>query len=181
MQRALVMTVMGQDRPGLVESVADEVAKHSGNWLESRMSRLGGQFAGILRVELPAENEKGLVAALKELDARGLSVVVSPDTAAPTSQAPAKLRLLEIVGHDRPGIVRQISRALAANGVNVEELETECSSAAMTGEVLFKARARLSIPPNCNLVALRQELEKIAADLIVDLAFEELVDKTSVA
>ena len=57
MQRLLVMTVIGQDRPGLVESVAALVAENGGNWLESRMSRLGGHFAGILRVEVPGENE----------------------------------------------------------------------------------------------------------------------------
>jgi glycine cleavage system regulatory protein len=124
------------------------------------MSRLGGQFAGILRVELPAEREPALAAALKALDARGLTVVVSTDQSQ-AQAAPARLRLLEIVGHDRPGIVRQISHALARNSVNVEELHTECCSAAMTGEILFKARAKL---------------EKIAADLIVAISFEELVD-----
>ena len=73
------------------------------------------------------------------------------------------------MGHDRPGIVRQISQALAAYGVNVEELNTECASAAMSGETLFTARARLSLPETCNISELRQMLEKIAADLIVDV------------
>src|SRR5512143_1344607 len=149
MQRLLVMTVIGQDRPGLVESVAGLVAEHGGNWLESRMSRLGGQFAGILRVEVPSENEPALVAALRKLDALGLTVVVHPDQAKPLPARPRQ-SLLEIVGQDRPGIVRQISHVLASFGVNVEELETECASAAMSGEPLFKARARLSLPESCN-------------------------------
>ena len=67
MQRMLVMTVIGPDRTGLVDSVAGLVAEHGGNWLESRMSRLGGHFAGILRVEVPSEKEPALVAALKRL------------------------------------------------------------------------------------------------------------------
>jgi glycine cleavage system regulatory protein len=173
MQRMLVMTVIGQDRPGLVESVARLVAEHGGNWLESRMSRLGGQFAGILRVEIPADREAPLVAALKKLDARGLTVVVSPDQAQPAVTG-GKLRSLEIVGHDRPGIVRQIAQALASHNVNVEDLETERSSAAMTGEILFKASAKLSIPASCDVEALRQELEKIAADLIVDISLGDV-------
>src|SRR4051812_39342368 len=124
MQRLLVMTIIGQDRPGLVETVAALVAQHGGNWLESRMSRLGGQFAGILRVEAPSENELPLIAALEKLSAQGLTVVVHPDreTLSPNS---AKFSRLEIVGQDRPGIVREISRVLAAHAVNVEELETE--------------------------------------------------------
>src|SRR3954447_13099449 len=106
------MTVIGQDRPGLVESVADLVASHGGNWLESRMSRLGGHFAGILRVEVSVEKEQYLVASLKTLSSRGLTVVVHSDE--PEAEPPTgRVRLLEIVGQDRPGIVRQISRALA--------------------------------------------------------------------
>jgi glycine cleavage system regulatory protein len=81
---------------------------------------------------------------------------------------------LEIVGQDRPGIVRQISHALAMHGVNVEELESDCSSAAMSGETLFKARATLSIPPSCDVTVLRRELEQIASDLIVDISLAEL-------
>jgi glycine cleavage system regulatory protein len=171
MQRSLVMTVIGQDRPGLVESIAGLVAEHKGNWLESRMSRLGGFFAGILRVEVPAETESSLIQALKNLSARGLTIVAHPDQSAVA--VPARLNRLELLGQDRPGIVREISRALAAHGVNVEELQTECSSAAMTGEPLFKASARLSIPESCDVPALRRELEKIAADLIVEISLAE--------
>ena len=173
MQRLLVMTVIGQDRPGLVESVAALVAEHGGNWLESRMSRLGGQFAGILRVEVPGEKEQALTAGLKKLESRGLTIVVYPDQPKP-SAAPASESVLEIVGQDRPGIVREISHALASFGVNVEELQTECASAAMSGETLFKARARLSIPSSCNAAEIRQKLERIAADLIVEISLAEL-------
>ena len=169
----LVMTIIGQDRPGLVESVAGLVAEHGGNWLESRMSRLGGQFAGILRVEVPTDKEPLLVAALKKLKARGLTVVVHSDQPA-VQPKPARLNVLEIVGQDRPGIVRQISGALAAHGVNVEELHTECASGAMSGETIFKASAKLSLPPACNLAGLRQDLEKIASDLIVEISLAEL-------
>jgi glycine cleavage system regulatory protein len=173
MQRLLVMTVIGQDRPGLVESVAALVAQHGGNWLESRMSRLGGHFAGILRVEVPSENEPQLVAALKQLAARGLTVVVHPDQAKPLP-ASARQSVLDIVGQDRPGIVREITHALASFGVNVEELHTECASAAMSGETLFKAHARLSIPESCDAAQIRQQLERIAADLIVEISLAEV-------
>ena len=168
-----IKTVIGQDRPGLVESVAGLVAEHGGNWLESRMSRLGGQFAGILRVEVPSEKEGALVAGLQRLESRGLNVMVQPDRPEPPA-APAGESVLEIVGQDRPGIVREISHALASFGVNVEELQTECASAAMSGETLFKARARLSIPASCNAAEIRQKLERIAADLIVEISLAEL-------
>ena len=169
MRISLVMTVIAADRPGLVDSISTQVAEHDGNWFESRMSRLGGQFAGILRVELPAERQESLIKALGSLDSKGLKVVVHGDETAPP--VVGTLRSLEVVGHDRPGIVRQISRALASHGVNVEELSSEVVSASMSGELLFKAHAKVRLPESCNPEALQHELEQIAADLIVDLNF----------
>src|SRR5882724_5921732 len=160
MQRSLVMTIIGKDRPGLVDSVASLVAANDGNWIQSRMSRLGGHFAGILRAEVPREKEQSLLAALKKLEGEGLQVVVHPDEPQATVKRP--LSVLEIIGQDRPGINRDISHALAGYGVNVEELHTECVSAAMSGETLFKARATLNIPESCNLAELLKRLEKIA-------------------
>ena len=173
MQAPLVMTIIGPDRTGLVESVARVVADHDGNWLESRMCRLGGEFAGILRIELPAEERQALISALQRLQDTGLTVVVRPDDvvvpATPSGQAK-----LELVGHDRPGIVREITSALARAGVNVEEFSSECISAPMSGETLFKAAARLQLPERCDLAALKKRLEKIAADLLVDISLAEL-------
>ena len=173
MQIPLVMTIIGPDRTGLVESVARAVAEHGGNWLESRMCRLGGEFAGILRVEIPVEKKSALLAALPKLQLNGLQIVVRDD-AKISEKISGKQTLLEIVGADRPGIVREITSALARANVNVEEFSSEVVSAPMSGEELFKARARLQLPENCNLAALKLDLEKIAADLLVDVSFAEL-------
>jgi len=172
MQRKFVMTLIARDRPGLVDSIAAVVAGHGGNWLESRMARLGGQFAGILRAEVPEQQEKPLLDDLRRLEASGLSVTVNADESLALPEA-GQVNVLEILGQDRPGIVRQISKALVSHGVNVEELETECASAAMSGETLFKAHARLSIPDSCDKARLRRDLEKIAADLIVDISLAD--------
>jgi glycine cleavage system regulatory protein len=175
MQLPLVLTLVGADRPGLVEKVAAVVAAHAGNWLESRLCRLGGQFAGIVRILSPADQRARLSAALRGLAAEGLTVEVYEDSAPATvPAAPTRAARLELVGQDRPGIVRQVAAALAARGVNVEELATECVSAPMSGETLFQARARLQLPEGCDVAALRAELERIAADLLVDIHFEPL-------
>lgn len=171
MQSQLVLTLIGKDRPGLVDALASVVADHGGNWLDSRMCHLGGEFAGILRIELPADRETDLTDALAKLDAQGLQVVVRNDRAeAAASQAGATI---EIVGQDRPGIVKQISKALAQHQVNVEELHTERTSAPMSGEMLFQAAIEVTAPVGCDMGALRQSLEKIAADLMVEIKFKE--------
>lgn len=174
MHHAYVMTIIGTDRPGLVEMLARVVAEHGGNWLESRLTHLGGQFAGVLRVQVPAEQEVALCSALHALENQGLTVVVHADQP-PPADGERTLCTLEIVGHDRPGIVKQIARALAQFGVNVEELQTEVVSAAMSGEMLFKARGRVSLPAGCDLAALRAAVEAIAADLLVDVALEQVI------
>jgi glycine cleavage system regulatory protein len=170
----LVITLVGTDRTGLVESVARAVADHGGNWLESRMCRLGGEFAGILRVEIAAEKKSALLAALQKIS--GLNVVVQPSQSAIATTSGRQTKL-EIVGSDRPGIVREITSALARANVNVEEFFSEVVSAPMSGETLFKAEARLQLPERCDLAALRKDLEKIAADLFVDVSFAELAGK----
>ena len=171
MQIPLVMTIIGPDRTGLVEAVARAVAGHGGNWLESRMCRLGGEFAGILRIELPEEKKTPLLDALKKIS--GLNITVhSGETK--ISTANARETKMEIIGQDRPGIVHEISAALARAGVNVEEFSSEVTSGAMSGETLFKASARLQVPERCDVAALKAEVEKIAADLLVDVSFETM-------
>src|ERR1043165_8258757 len=171
MQVTLVMTVLGKDRTGLVESVARLVAEHGGNWLESRMCRLGGEFAGILRAHVPSEHRAALEEALSKLP--DLAVVVHSDVAVDFAPKP-QLASLDVVGQDRPGIVREVARALAAQGVNVEELATECISAPMSGEPLFQARAKLRLPAHVPVNALRESLEKAVTGLTVEITLAEL-------
>lgn len=179
MLATLVMTVIGVDRPGLVQMVAARVADHGGNWLESRMCRLGGQFAGILRVEVSRENRDELVNALRTLEVDGLRVIIHAEGGAMTGagdrgagsadRSKGSLVVIELVGNDRPGILRSVSGVFAAHGVNVEELASERVSAPMDGGVLFQARATVSVPANVKIGAVRADLEKLAADLMVDL------------
>jgi glycine cleavage system regulatory protein len=168
---SLVVTVIGKDRPGLVESVSAVVEDHGGSWVESRMSRLAGEFAGILRVSVPAAQADGLASALEALKAGGLRVVV--ERGFEESDEDGHVIVLELIGSDRPGIVHKISEALAARGVNVDELNTECDGAPWSGDTLFKAMARLRAPQSLDLDQLRESLEAIAGDLMVDITIGE--------
>jgi glycine cleavage system regulatory protein len=80
---------------------------------------------------------------------------------------------LELVGNDHPGIIRDISKVLAQNQVNIEELETGVSGAPMTGEQLFRARAQLRLPSAVTTDWLRGRLEALAGELMVDVALDE--------
>jgi len=169
MLTTLVMTVLSPDRPGLVEKIASVVAAHGGNWLESRMCHLSGQFAGIIRVEVDASRAEALAAAVRALPAHHITVAAGPESAGAPKPA-GTLAVLELVGHDRPGILHQVSRVLAARGANVEELSSERVSAPMDGSMLFQAKLKVLVPPKVALADLRADLERIASDLMVDVA-----------
>ena len=164
----LIVTLVGADHPGIVESVAQPIAANGGNWLESRMAHLAGKFAGILRIEVPPEKQRDLTQALAALERLGLKVVVEAGEAAPAAAQP-QLMDLDLVGTDKRGIVREISPLLVAHGVNIEELTTDRVPSPMSGAPLFRARARVQVPASADLRALRGDLEKVASDLMVEV------------
>lgn len=168
---SLVLTILGKDRPGLVGSLSELVAEHGGNWIESRMAHLAGQFAGILRVEVDADRAEVLTNAIKGLSDAGLESVVLPDQAVVGEHASPQVHL-SLVGQDRAGIVREVSQVLAAQGVNVEELTTECTNAPNSGQPLFRANAALRLPANVTTESLRLALEEVAGDMMVDITLE---------
>jgi glycine cleavage system regulatory protein len=169
----LIMTIMAADRPGLVEAVSKVIEAHGGNWLESRMAQLAGQFAGILRVEVPARRADEVLADLRRLEAQGWHLVIERSSAEPRGPAAARRIRLDLTGHDRPGIVRQVTQVLAARRVNIEELSTQLTTTPMSGGPLFTASAVLQVPAGVALDDLRNGLEKIAADLMVDISLVE--------
>jgi len=172
MPASLILTIVGPDRPGLVNLISDRVTAHGGNWLESRMANLAGQFAGIVHLHVPQASVEALIVAFQELEAQGLRIVVTRGTDG-ASGAPGRRMKLELIGQDRPGIVRDISHALASRGVSIEELVTDCVSGSMSGESLVRASAQLRVPAHVGTAQLRGALEAIANDLMVDLTLDE--------
>ena len=163
---SLVVTLIGSDRPGLVESVASVVSDHGANWVESRMAHLAGEFAGILRVEVEAGRAETLVSSLKSLS--GLNVTCELDNHETSGDDFESLRL-DLVGNDRPGIVRDITHLLTELKINVEEFNTECVPAPMSGGRLFKATASLRLPSGMTRDELSTRLEQLAGDMLVDI------------
>lgn len=168
MKTYFVMTVLGTDRQGLVRSLSETVADHGGNWLESRMARLAGQFAGILRVECPDSEAEGLTAALKKLEGSGLSIQFARDESSDGLQ-PRRTHTIDVVGNDRPGIVRQLAAAISGVGGNVEELVTGLESAAMAGHPIFRATGTVALPADATVEALVKAIEDLSADLSVEV------------
>jgi glycine cleavage system regulatory protein len=172
MQHSLVFTFISDDRPGIVERISSTVASHGGNWLESRMTKLAGKFAGIVQVSIPDEQRKDLEEALQQLSAEGLSILsgeVTPDK----GTAAHEMVRLSIIGLDRPGIVREISQLLAEKKINVAEMHSVIESAPMTGEPLFRADIDIQKPLSLSLETLRDLFDAIGNRLDLDWNLEK--------
>lgn len=165
-----VLTVIGDDKPGLVGSLSQIIANNSGNWLESSMSQLAGKFAGILLVSVADKNADRLIEELNGLSSQ-LTLVIEKAEGA-IAEVTAQTVQMNLVGNDRPGIVREISSALSNMSVNVEQLNTECVPAPMSGVALFKTKASLKVPTDLALEELQSKLEQLADDLIVEIELE---------
>lgn len=171
MNNFLVLTVISDDKPGVVELLARTISQHQGNWLESRMSHLAGKFAGILQVAIAAEQQAALTSALEALSGKGLKVVVE---AAKVLDKPAcRSYHFSVVGADRPGIVYEIAQAFAGRNINMDELETSYSSMPWSGEPLFEATGVIEVPEAVDMDALWEQLDVIADELAVDIRLEE--------
>ncbi len=170
--KSLVLTAIGENRAGLVEMLSRTISENGGNWMESSMARLADKFAGILRVEVSPADADALVAALESLDA--LTISVSHATSPAEAEAPRRLHFT-LVGQDRADIVREVAQVFTRYAVTVDELKTLTSSAPMSGETLFHARASLQATHDLDAAALKDELEKLSTELVVDITLDEVV------
>ena len=169
MQVEMVLTAIGHDRPGLVETLAEAVANHGGNWVDSSMSRLGGEFAGIVRVTISTETADALEAELLQLDQQEkISVTVRKNVVGEAKPIGQKASF-ELLGHDQTGIILKVTQIFARHHVNVLDLDTNVSIGSMEGKPMFKATAQLLLPDDLDIATLQQALEEIAHDIMVDI------------
>lgn len=165
----LILSVIGSDRPGLTQALADAVLSAGGNWLESHLSRLGGLYVGSVLVELAPDGVEALRTAVQAVDAQGLEVRIAPAV----SEAPGVAGdavVFSLVGQDRPGIVRQVTGALSSQDVNIETFETRLSAEPHSGAPLFHLEARLRLPPGLKAEDVQAALEAISGEIMVDIS-----------
>ena len=171
MRTNVVFTFIGEDKPGLVESISKIISDHHGNWLESRLSQLAGRFAGIIQVGADDDQIEVLISSLQGLKDQGLTVVV--ERGSEISEEKTSKHTLTLLGLDRPGIVHDVSSALATQKINVLELNTNIVKAAMTGEPMFDAKAVVEYAASTDLLQLAEELEVISTELGVDIELDD--------
>jgi glycine cleavage system regulatory protein len=173
MANSIILTVTGKDRPGLVDDMSAIITQLEGNWLESRITKLSGNFAGIIRVSVPEQNTEQLEADLKAVECESFHLSIELQHSA-EADVPVRELSLEIIGPDHPGIIRDISHALAEKKISINEMLTDCNDGAMSSERIFSAEINISIPIAVSVDMLRDKLEDLADQLMVDISMDDL-------
>lgn len=170
MKTTLVISLISDDKPGVVEALARVIANCGGNWQESRMAHMAGKFAGIVQVSVATEQAEALKTALTAM--RDMRILVDEATPHNPPLGEQQMVAFSAIGNDRPGIVREIARAFASQGINLAELHTDYTSAPHSGEPLFQARGQLQLPRNVDGDKLSEQLDNIADELGIEIDVE---------
>jgi len=165
--KSLVITLIGEDKPGIVDRVAKAVRNNQGNWLGSQFSHMAGQFAGFVEVTVATDHSQQLVMDLKTISGLHIHAV---DTQSHNEQK-HEVANFSIMGNDKPGIVNEITSVLQQFNVNILEFNSECVSAPNWGNLMFQAAFTVAIPESVELDDIQSALEDIANDLVVDIEF----------
>lgn len=168
MNQQLVFTVIAQDKPGIVTIISDLVNQHGGNWLDSRMSQLAGEFAGIVHIEVPLDKKHSLENALKALEENDINITIR-QSGKDIVRSDYKMHEIEIFGNDRPGIVAEVSKLFSEKSINILEFDTDINAAPVTGGVLFHADAVIGVAKDTDLDELQDKLHDLADELSLDI------------
>lgn len=163
----LVLSVVGDDRTGLVSTLADTVAAHGGNWERSELAELAGAFAGIVLVTVPDTRAAELTAALEQLD--GL-LRVTTHSGVPAASPAGRSLTFTVLGNDRPGIVRDVTSAVSAHALSIDGFTSRTLDAPMAGGTLFEATVSVRVPDDQDAAPIVTALERLADEIQVDLS-----------
>jgi len=171
----IIITLFAKDRPGIIRELSDTVLANKGNWLESSLSRLCGQFTGIVHIEVAEEQKADLLSAFDKLSQSGINVTVQNYQLVDADEEAGAINAMQIMveANDRPGIVEEITTALADEDINIENMDTECESASMAGYNLFRAHMFLALPEEMTEEQLEGVLENVSDDLMVSVLVDE--------
>jgi glycine cleavage system regulatory protein len=163
--KPMIFTLVGRDKPGLIESLAQTVFDMGGNWLASNFSHMAGHFAGFVQIDLPESKYTQLVDTFSRHS--DLQIHLVQGSAVDASEVATAQ--IDIMGNDKPGIVQELTSILAQFNINIIKFDSSCGSAPNWGSSMFRACATISMAKDFDLEPLREALEEVANDLMVDI------------
>lgn len=148
MNKEIVLTLTGHDRVGIVKEITNVLVKHGGNVENSRMARLGGEFAMLALIAVDEKDLPALEADFQNLREEGFQITLIPTKDDHARKYAGWLPYqIEVLGADHEGIIYEIAQHLAQLGINIEDMETTTAPAPMSGTLLFTMNATVLVPP----------------------------------
>lgn len=177
MRNHLLVSAVGEDRPGIVAHLTEVFVKNGANLEESRMAVLGGEFAVIVLVTVEADAASGLTKELEGLKNEGLSVTVKSTVPVNRERfAGHSTYTIAVRGADHEGIVHRISMFLRDRGINIQSVETGITNAPETGSPLFNMTAVVQVPGSITVDELKKNLNAIGNEECVDVQLKATAD-----
>lgn len=177
MEKHLILSIICDDQPGVVKKISNVICDNGGNWLESSLNHFAGKFAGVIRLSVPEAQREALSSALKGLNQQRITIHLEDSTISSNAQQ-SVLACFSAVGPDRPGIVREVSQAFSAYKINLENLNTRCTSAPYSGDPIFEMEGELRIPEGTPMDDVYDQLSQVADELAIDFHIEEINETT---
>ena len=172
MNKSLVISALGDDKPGIVNELSKTILNQGGNISDSRMTVLGGEFAMMLLVSGSQECIDNIISKLEETGENLNLTLIAKETQTLDSNQKRLPYLINVVSMDNPGIVHNISDFLSSRNLNIEEIETKTYPAAHTGTTMFSLDMVISVPANSSVKTLRDEFITFCDDLNLDASLE---------
>ena len=172
MNKSLVISALGKDKPGIVNELSKTILAQDGNIAESKMTVLGGEFAMMLLVIGTQESIDNILSKLEETGEKLNLTLIAKDTQAQEQDQKRLPYQVKVVSMDHPGIVHNISDFLSSRDLNIEEVETKTYPAAHTGTPMFSLDMTISIPVDSSVRNLRDEFVTFCDDLNLDASLE---------
>ncbi len=177
MNNYLVITAIGNDRPGIVDDLSRVMLDHELNIEDSRMSVLGGEFAVILMVSGNEEAIDQIQSQQQQLEqALELNLLIKPTHARHPAQNAIPYSI-KVVGMDHPGIVNRLAQFLSQHRINIENMETESYPAPHTGTPMFAVNMTVDIPGEVATSQLRDTFLDLCDQQNLDAHFAPLEPK----
>lgn len=168
MSEQLVITALGDDRPGIVDELSNALFKHALNIEDSRMSVLGGEFAVLLLVSGGDQSIDDFVADTPGLEqSLNMKLLVKRTRTAAAQQALVPYTV-EVVAIDHPGIVHKLASFFSAKKINIVDLNTQRYAAAHTATPMFAVNMTIGIPADIAIKPLRDEFINMCDELNLD-------------
>ena len=167
-----ILFLVGKDRPGIVDDVSSFLYERGANIEDSHMSAMGGRFTIMTLFSCSSEQLETINAELDHLQSFGFEVSLheADDPGALAGQAGLPLKL-EVVSMDHPGIVQKVVSILHRHNVNIQNLDTQVTSAPLSGTPLFDLVLEASVPADESIANVKEELQQLAAEMNLDLSF----------